>query len=206
MSAIKVMLVDDHAILRTGLASLLGTKREIEVVGEADNGETALKLLPGLKPDVVLMDLMMPKMDGAEATRQIRARHPGVKVLILTSYGEADGVAHALEYGASGALLKTIKLPELIAAIRTAVAGGRIVSPEIEQSLTANEPIPQLSERQAEILASVIRGLSNDDISLQLGISKPRVKEHMKNIFNKIGAGNRAEAVAIALKKHLLKM
>ena len=206
MSAIKVMLVDDHAILRTGLASLLGTKREIEVVGEADNGETALKLLPGLKPDVVLMDLMMPKMDGAEATRQIRARHPGVKVLILTSYGEADGVAHALEYGASGALLKTIKLPELIAAIRTAVAGGRIVSPEIEQSLTANEPIPQLSERQAEILASVIRGLSNDDISLQLGISKPRVKEHVKNIFNKIGAGNRAEAVAIALKKHLLKM
>ena len=206
MSAIKVMLVDDHAILRTGLASLLGTKREIEVVGEADNGETALKLLPGLKPDVVLMDLMMPKMDGAEATRHIRARHPGVKVLILTSYGEADGVAHALEYGASGALLKTIKLPELIAAIRTAVAGGRIVSPEIEQSLTANEPIPQLSERQAEILASVIRGLSNDDISLQLGISKPRVKEHVKNIFNKIGAGNRAEAVAIALKKHLLKM
>ena len=206
MSAIKVMLVDDHAILRTGLASLLGTKREIEVVGEADNGETALTLLPGLKPDVVLMDLMMPKMDGAEATRQIRARHPGVKVLILTSYGEADGVAHALEYGASGALLKTIKLPQLIAAIRTAVAGGRIVSPEIEQSLTANEPIPQLSERQAEILASVIRGLSNDDISLQLGISKPRVKEHVKNIFNKIGAGNRAEAVAIALKKHLLQM
>lgn len=206
MSAIKVMLVDDHAILRTGLASLLGTKREIEVVGEADNGETALKLLPGLKPDVVLMDLMMPKMDGAEATRQIRGRHPGVKVLILTSYGEADGVAHALEYGASGALLKTIKLPKLIAAIRTAVAGGRIVSPEIEQFLTANEPIPQLSERQAEILASVIRGLSNDDISLQLGISKPRVKEHVKNIFNKIGAGNRAEAVAIALKKHLLKM
>lgn len=206
MSAIKVMLVDDHAILRTGLASLLGTKREIEVVGEADNGETALKLIPRLKPDVVLLDLMMPKMDGSEATRQIRERFPKVKVLILTSYGEADGVAHALEYGASGALLKTIKLPELVTAIRTAVAGGRIVSPEIEQSLTADAPIPQLSERQAEILESVIRGLSNDDISLQLGLSKPRVKEHVKNIFNKIGAGNRAEAVAIALRKQLLKM
>ena len=206
MNAIKVMLVDDHAILRTGLASLLGTRREIEVVGDADNGETALKLLPKLKPDVILMDLMMPKMDGTEATRQIHKLFPDVKVLILTSYGEADGVAHALESGACGALLKTIKLPELIAAIRTVVTGGRVISPEIEQSLSADKPIPQLSERQAEILESVIRGLTNDDISLQLGLSKPRVKEHVKNIFTKIGAGNRAEAVAIALRKHLLKM
>ena len=206
MEKIKVMLVDDHAVLRMGLAALLGTRKEIEVVGEADDGNEALRKYPKLKPDVVIMDLMMPEMDGTETTRRLLADHPEAKVLILTTYGTADALGHALEAGALGAILKTAKLPELVASVTAIAAGHRSVAPEIEQILSVDPPVQQLSKRQSEILESITRGLSNEEISTLLGISVPVVKEHIKLLFEKIGASNRAEAVAIAMRKHLIKV
>ena len=205
MTPIRVFLVDDHALMRQGLISLLGTRKDIEVVGDAESGEAALRKAPRLKPDVIIMDLIMPGMDGAEATRQLRQIMPDAHVLILTSFGTADGIAQALDAGASGAILKTVKLPALAEAIRTVASGGKAIAPEIQQMLDETTPIPPLSPRQNEILESIVRGLTNKDIAKKLGISAPMVNEHLTTLFAKIGAANRAEAVAIALRKHLLK-
>ena len=206
MNKIKVLIVDDHAIMRNGLASLLRTRKEIEAVGDAGDGASGIRKALKCKPDVVIMDLMMPDMDGTEATRQLLQRQPEAKVLIFTTFGTADGIGHALAAGASGAILKNVELPELVAAIKTVVSGGRALSPEIEQILADDPPLPELSARQTEILHSIIRGLSNEDIARQLGISLPMVKEHVNATFAKLGAANRAEAVGIALRKHLLKL
>jgi len=206
MNKIKVLLIDDHAIMRRGLASLLSTSREIEVVGDAGDGESGIQKATKLKPDVVIMDLMMPELDGAEATRRLLQKAPGTKILIFTTFGAADGIGHALEAGASGAMSKNVELSELVMAIKAVASGERVLSPDIEQILSEDPPLPELSSRQAEILHSITRGLSNEDIARQLGISVPMVKEHVAATFAKLGATNRAEAVAIALKKHLLKI
>ena len=206
MTPVRIFLVDDHALMRQGLASLLGTRKDIEVIGDAESGEAAIRKAPLLKPDVIIMDLIMPSMDGAEATRQLKQLLPGTQVLILTSFGTADGIAQALDAGASGAILKTVKLPALAEAIRTVASGGTAISPEIRQMLEKSTPIPPLSPRQSEILESVVRGLTNKDIAKLLGISAPMVNEHLNTLFAKIGAANRTEAVAIALRKHLLKI
>ena len=206
MKPIRVLLVDDHAILRMGLASLLGTRKGIEVAGEAGNGEEGLRLALKLKPDIVLMDLMMPVMDGVEATRRLAAEAPETKVVILTTFGTADGISHALAAGACGALMKDIKLPELVGALQTVAGGGRVLAPEIEQMLKDNPPVPELSARQEEILRSVVRGLTNAEIARQLGISVPMVRDHLNAVFAKVGATNRTEAAVLALRRHLLKM
>ena len=206
MKKTTVLIVDDHAIMRKGLASLLQTSKDIDVLGDAGDGESGIRKAIKLKPDVVIMDLMMPGMDGTEATRRLREQLPGAKVLIFTTFGTADGIGHALNAGASGAIMKNVELPELVTAIRTVAAGGRVLSPEIEQILAADPPVRELSSRQTEILHSITRGLSNEDIARQLGISVPMVKEHVNATFEKLGAANRAEAVAIAMRKHLLKM
>jgi len=206
MSKIKVLIIDDHAIMRNGLASLLRTRKEIEVVGDAGDGASGIRKAVKLRPDVVIVDLMMPDMDGSETTRQLLEKLPSAKVLIFTTFGTADGIGHALDAGASGAVLKNVELQELVAAIKTVASGGRALSPEIEQILADDPPLPELSARQAEILHSIIRGLSNEDIARQLGISLPMVKEHVNATFAKLGAANRAEAVGIALRKHLLKL
>ena len=205
MKPIRVLLVDDHAILRMGLASLLGTRKGIDVVGEAGNGEEGLRLALKLKPDVVLMDLMMPVMDGVEATRRLAAELPETKVVILTTFGTADGISHALAAGACGALMKDIKLPELVEALQTVAGGGRVLAPEIEQMMKDNPPVPELSARQEEILRSVVRGLTNAEIARQLGISVPMVRDHLNAVFAKVGATNRTEAAVLALRRHLLK-
>lgn len=205
MTPVRTFLVDDHALMRQGLISLLSTQEDIKVVGDTDSGETALAKVPRLKPDLVIMDLVMPGMDGAETTQALKQLLPTVRILILTSFGMADGIARALEAGANGAVMKTIKLAALMNAIRTIVAGGTVIAPEIQQMLDESTPIQPLSSRQQEILESVTRGLSNKDIGKQLGISAPTVNEHIITIFSKLGAANRAEAVAIALRKHLLK-
>jgi len=206
MKHIRVLLVDDHAVMRMGLASLLATNKEIEVVADVGDGESAVKKAVQLKPDVVLMDLMMPGMDGVETTRALLQKQPETKVIIFTTFGTADGIGHALDAGAKGALLKTVGLKELVSAIRKVDAGEMVLAPEIEQLLSENPTLPELSKRQSEILNSIIRGLSNQDIARQLGISVPMVKEHLNVLFTKIGAANRTEAVAIALRKHLLKI
>ena len=206
MEKIKVMIVDDHAILRMGLASLLNAKKDIEVVGEASSGAATLKKAPKLKPDVIVMDLMMPEMDGAETTRRLKALMPEARILILTTFGTADGIAHALEAGAQGAVLKNVEFTELANYIRRIAVGEKVISEEIQRILKSEPTIEPLSARQHEILEAIVNGLSNTDISVRLGISLDMVKEHNQKLFEKLGVANRTEAVAIALRKHLLKI
>ena len=201
-----VMLIDDHAIMRMGLKSLLDTYPDIKVVAEAEGGEEAVKTALSKKPDVIVMDLMMPVMDGTESTKRILAEWPDAKILILTTYGTADAIGHTLEAGAKGAMMKNAELDELVAAIRKVAGGKRFIDAEISQMLNEGPPIPELSPRQRQILQSIIRGLSNEEIAKMLGIGLSVEKEHVRATFAKIGATNRAEAVAIALKKHLLKI
>ena len=202
---IKVLIVDDHAILRMGLTALLNSKKDIEVVGDAANGPSGIGKALRLKPDVVIMDLAMPDMDGAETTRQLLAKAPDAKVMILTTFGTADGISHALDAGARGAVMKNVEFTELVDAIRAVAAGERYVSPEIKRIIEADPPIPALSPRQAEILSSLVKGMSNVDISSQLGISIDMVKEHTTSLFAKLGVANRTEAVAIAMRKRLIQ-
>ena len=206
MKKIKVLIVDDHAIVRMGLASILGTKRDIEVVGDAEDGADAIRKTKRLTPDVVLMDIVMPEMDGATATAEIRRLIPTAKILILTSFGEADGIAHALDAGASGALMKNIDYSELVEAIRSVADGKTVIAPEIKKMLQESPPVPELTERQREILLSMSRGLTDADIAIQLHLTSNSVREHITTIFSKLGAANKTEAVAIALRKHLLKI
>ena len=206
MNRIRVLIADDHTIVRIGLSALLGTQEDIEVVGEADNGEAAVREALRLRPDIVIMDLLMPKTDGATATAELHDKAPDVKVIILTSFGTSDGISHALEAGARGAIMKTADDGALLSAIRKVAAGGQFVSPKIRQALRDSPPIPELTERQREIIESMARGLSNVDIAMQFGISPTVAREHITTILNKLGASNRTEAVAIALRRHLLKI
>ncbi|MBO5940913.1 MAG: response regulator transcription factor, partial [Kiritimatiellae bacterium] len=189
-----------------GLASLLSSEPGLEIVGEAEDGGSGIRLAAELKPDVIIMDLIMPGMDGVETTRQIMTELGDMNILILTTFGTADGIAYALESGARGAILKNASLDELVSAVRAVAEGKTSVSPEIEQILSETPPVPKLSPRQSEVLESVARGLSNEDISKQLGISVARVRDHLSALFAKMGTANRAETVATALRKHLLKI
>ena len=206
MRKLKILIADDHAVVRTGLATLLGVEKDIVIVGQARNGEEAVALAQSEHPDVVVMDLVMPKMDGAEATRKIRAHLPDCRVVILTSFGTSDDIAHALEAGATGALMKSAEDTELVDALRRIAAGERVIAPEIRQMLEDEPPVPKLTPRQKDILASLTHGLTNRDIARQLGIREDGVNLHIIAILQKLGAANRTEAVAIALRKHLLKI
>ena len=206
MKKTRILLADDHAIMRMGLCAILGKQPDFEVVGEAEDGEEAVARTRTLRPDVVIMDLMMPKLDGAAATAAIHAELPETKILILTTFGAADSLARALQNGAEGALLKSAPNAELITALRAIAAGRRIVAPDIQRILRENPPSEELTPRQLEILEQMTRGLTNADIARVLGISEPRVKEHVLTILSKLGAANRTEAVALALRKQLLKV
>ena len=203
---IRVLIADDHTIVRMGLSAMLETETDIQVVGQAKNGVEALAETQRLNPDIVIMDLMMPKKDGVEATIELKEKFPAVKVIILTTFGTSDGIAHAIECGAAGAVLKNAEDTELVTAIRKVAAGGKYLSPEIKQQLTNDPPVPELTPRQMQVLQSMTRGLTNRDIAKQLGIRQDGVNLHVNAILQKIGAANRTEAVAIALRKHLLKM
>ena len=206
MKTITVLLADDHSLVRLGLSALLAKQGDMKLVGEAVNGEEAVRLAARLNPDVIIMDLMMPGVDGVTATRRIRERNPDTKVLILTSFGTSSDVAHAIEAGARGAILKDAPNASLLAAIRTVAAGGESFADDIVRNIT-RDPVPrELTARQAEILRSVTNGLTNKTIAQQLKISPESVKQHLNAIFQKLGAANRSEAVAIALRKHLLKI
>lgn len=206
MNKIKVLIVDDHAVYRMGLIALLDTEPDIEVVGEAEDGRSALRKAAKLAPDVVVMDLMMPVMDGIAATREFREQLPSGKVLILTTSTTSDDLANALKNGAAGAITKSDATSKLVSAIRAVAAGRESISGEIKRLIADDPPIPELSPRQLEILQSITRGLTTPDIAKQLGISAESVKMHSSILFAKLGASNRTEAVAIALRKHLLKV
>lgn len=206
MDKIRILIADDHAIVRMGLATLLGAQDGFVVIGEACNGEQAVARALKLRPDVVVLDLVMPKKDGIAATAELREKLPTAKCLILTSFGTAEELQSALHAGAAGILLKSTANSKLVAAIRKIAAGKTIIADDVEQLISEEQPIPELSPRQREILESITRGLSNAQIALQLGISAESVKTHMAKLFAKLGAASRAEAVAIALHKHLLKI
>ena len=190
---IRVLIADDHAMVRMGLASLLGTEPDIGVVGEAEDGEDAVKKAVSLKPDVVIMDLVMPKMDGAEATARIMNILPQTKIVLLTTYGSANGVASALAAGAAGAMMKNADFDELASAIRKVASGEKAVSSEIERFIREDPPVTNLTKRQGEILAAVVRGLTNDDIAKQFSIQRSSVKDHLTAIDSKsmINRGDR---------------
>ena len=206
MSNLHVLIADDHAVVRIGLSALLETEPGISVVGVAKDGEEAVAETLRLRPDVVVMDLMMPKKTGIEATAEILAALPETKVIVLTTFAASDAIARALELGAAGAVMKTADDAELISIIRTVAGGGRVVSEEIQKLLTDDPPAEKLTPRQIDILSSVTRGFTNADIAKQLGLQEQSVKEHISAIFAKIGAANRSEAVAITLRKQLLKI
>lgn len=202
---IKVLIADDHEIVRTGLSSVVDIEDDMTCVGAVRNGLLAAQSIPRAKPDVVVMDLMMPEMNGIEATRKILAEHPGVHVLILTTFGSAADIRSALDAGADGALLKSTPNRDIIRAIRALAQGRQVVDDNIRSILREELPPPNLSDTQMEILVSVSRGLSNKDISKQLSISYSSVKRHLAVIFDKIGAATRAEAASIALSNNWLK-
>ena len=203
---IKILIADDHAIVRIGLSALLKTESDLSVVGVAKDGEEAITEALRLKPDVIVMDLMMPKKNGVEATAEIHERLPETKIVILTTFAASDGIKHALDAGATGAVMKTAEDAELVSIRRTVAAGGTVISDEIRQLLTEDPPAEELTPRQLEILESVTRGFTNADIAKQLGLREQSVKEHISAILVKIGAANRSEAVAITMRKHLLKI
>jgi len=208
---IRVMIVDDHAVVRSGLSAFLLAFDDLEFVGEASGGAEAVDRCLALKPDVVLMDLVMPGVDGAEATRRIKEACPDVQVIALTSYREDDLVQGALKAGALSYLLKNLSADELAGAIRAAHAGRSTLAPEAAEVLirSATGPAPEESEgltsRELEILQLMVSGESNPDIADRLVVSRSTVKFHVSNILMKLGATTRTEAVAIALQKGLVK-
>lgn len=205
MSKIKILLADDHTVVRSGIAAILSYESDLSVVGEAANGREAVEMAMRLRPDVVVMDLAMPVMDGASATAEITAALPETHVVVLTSYGTSNDLVRALDAGAVGAVLKTVSGDGLVSAIRLAAGGEDAIDPTIKRMLTAEPAAITLTDRQREILTSVTRGLTNEDIAKQFGISTNAVKHHLSTIFAKIGTANRAEAAAYALERHLTK-
>ena len=205
MKKIRVMIVDDHSIVSMGLAAILDLEKDLTVCGTAESGAEAVDAALRLKPDVIVMDLMMPDLDGAEATAAIRKVLPDAKILILTTFGTSRELSRAVSAGATGAVTKNIANAELVAAIHDTAEGKPHFSPEIRQALDDTAGIPDFTPRQMEVLKSITRGLSNDDIARQLGLSKTRIKQHLNEIYEKLGAANRAEAVAIAIHRELLK-
>ena len=206
MKNIRVLIADDHAIVRHGLCALLNTEHGIEVVGEAKDGNEAVARTKQLAPDVVIMDIVMPRKDGVEATEEIRAAVPSAKIVVLTSFGTSDKISRAIEAGATGALMKTAEDRELLSAIRTVASGGRVISSAVRKLISTDPPAPELTPRQLEILQAMARGLTNKDIAKMFGIRTDGVNEHVLAILAKLGAANRTEAVATAIRKQLIRL
>ena len=202
---LKILIVDDHAIVRDGLAAILKFQKDMTVVGEANDGQSAIQKAQELHPDIILMDLMMPNMNGTDATAAIKRILPDAQILLLTSYGTSSDLSRAFKNGATGAITKSLPKEELLSAIRNVATGTRVTSPEIAQTLQEEATTPALTPRQLEILHSLTRGLTNDDIAREFGLSKAGVKFHLLTIFRKLNVSNRTEAVGLASRKHLFK-
>ncbi len=206
---IKVLLVDDHAVVRSGLSKFLLVNKDLKLVGEASDGSEAIQMTSLHKPDVVLMDLMMPGIDGIAATREIHQKYPNVKVIALTSFAEQNMVQGALQAGAIGYLQKNVTAKELANAIRSACTGKMTLSPEAAQVLAqsvAQPQIPgeQLTDREREVLKCMVDGCNNNEIAETLFVSLGTVKFHISNIFNKLGVDSRVEAVKLAIEQKLV--
>jgi NarL family two-component system response regulator LiaR len=206
---IKILLVDDHAVVRSGLSKFLMVNKDLKLVGEASDGNEAVQMVSLHKPDVVLMDLSMPGMDGISATREIRQKYPQVKVIALTSFSEQNMVQGALQAGAIGYLQKNVTAKELGLAIRSAFAGKMTLSPEATQVLAQSVAQPQihgeqLTDRERDVLKCMVEGLNNNEIAERLVVSLGTVKFHISNIFHKLGVDSRVEAVKQAIEQKLV--
>jgi two-component system, NarL family, response regulator LiaR len=206
---IRVMLIDDHTMVRKGLGIFLQVFDDLQLAGEAESGADAIRLCGEIQPDVVLMDMVMPDMDGAAATRIIRQQFPEVQVIVLTSFKEGERIKNALEAGAIGYLLKDVSADELAKAIRSAHAGRATLSPEAAQSLVETSNLPpapglDLTEREREVLALMIEGLNNVQIAGRLTVSPSTIKSHVSNILSKLSVASRTEAVTLALRNKIV--
>ena len=213
---IRTLIADDHLVVREGLQLILGMEEDLEVVGEAENGQTAVRLAAELQPDVVLMDLRMPGMGGLEAIEQILAQWPDMAIVILTTYNEDDLMIRGLQTGARGFLLKDTGRETLFHTIRAAARGETLLQPEVMlrvlartgQTAEADAPLPAeqdlLTDRELQVLTAVARGDRSKEIALQLGITERTIKAHLTNIYNKLGVDSRAAAVSVAMQRSLL--
>jgi two-component system, NarL family, response regulator LiaR len=206
---IRVMLVDDHEMVRKGLATFLYAFDDLQLAGEAESGAAAIQLCGEIRPDVVLMDMAMPDMDGVDVTRAICQKYPQVQVIALTSYKEGDLVKKALEAGAIAYLLKDVSADDLVQAIRAAHAGRTTLSPEAAQALverTNQPPTPglNLTERERDVLALMVEGLNNFQIAGRLTVSPSTIKSHVSNVLLKLSVASRTEAVSLALRNHIV--
>jgi two-component system, NarL family, response regulator LiaR len=217
MARIKVLIADDHIVVREGTRQILENEADMEVVGEAGDGVEAVRLSALTRPDVVIMDISMPRMDGIEATRQIKAQNPKIAVLILSAYDDDQFVFSLLEAGAAGYLLKTVRGREIVEAVRAVYSGESVLHPLIARKVlnrfsqtaaktTQREPGEVLSEREMTVLGLVARGMSNHEIADDLCLSVRTVQAHLGHIFNKLEVGSRTEAVVFALKEGWVKL
>jgi DNA-binding NarL/FixJ family response regulator len=214
MMSIRVLLCDDHTILRDGLRGLLQAEPDLEVVGEAANGLEAIKLVEQLQPDVVLMDINMPQLDGVEAVERLTVAYPDLRILILTMYNHDEYLFRTIRAGAKGYLLKDSPISELVESIRTVMKGGSVLHPELTDKLMAScrerqapeEGADRLSPRESEVLHALVQGLSNREIGEQLFISETTVKLHISNIYRKLGVKSRSQAIMHAVKEKLVNI
>ena len=204
---VRVLVVDDHPVVRGGVVGWLAAQPDIEVVGEAADGLVALAAVAEHQPDVVLMDLRMPRMDGVTATGRITAAHPGVRVLVLTTYDTDADIVRAVEAGAAGYLLKDTPLPQLADAVRAAARGETVLAPPVAARLVSRMRAPAVeapTARELQVLAGVARGLTNSEIGRELFIGEATVKTHLLRVFAKLGVDDRTRAVMVAVERGLL--
>jgi DNA-binding NarL/FixJ family response regulator len=205
-NTLRVMCVDDHPLVRKGVAAILANEPDMELVAEASDGQEAVEKYRQLHPDVVLMDLRMPRMDGTEATRAIRAEDPEARIIALTSYDGDQDIYRALEAGVRGYILKEMVHSEVVKAIRTVQAGKRLMPPEVAERLSEYFPQVALTAREVEVLSLVARGMANKEIAHKLGTANGTIKMHVQNILEKLGASDRTHAVTIAIERGILHL
>ncbi len=201
---LRILLVDDHFVVRLGLADLLSTEADFDVVGEAADGEEAVRMFLELRPDVVVMDFELPKLDGPEAVAAIRVNDSAACILMLTVSDAEESVWRAVQAGASGYALKSSPREDLVAAVRTVGSGGEYFPPGIAAKLSARSSRPSLSPRENDVLGCLVRGLANKEIADFLGLAEPTIKMHLVSVFEKLGARDRTQAAMLAVKRGLL--